>query len=382
MKDLTLSKSKLLLNVLIVCLILYFSQGPILPTTSQISKLILICIILISVYYALKVITLNIRQSTFIWTWLLLISLNIFGYLLTIEYGEPNFGQIKTILIVTLPFYPFYYLSLKKLLKPSHLKFIFLTMIIVSILQFYYSIEEIRAIRDKENIVNNVSYYFVMLLPYIFLFRRKILAYVSLFIILFFVIQSAKRGALIVSLAATVVFIYYQIFTNSSKRIVRNLVIATIGLSCIFIYLYRLFLKNEFLVSRLNQIDEGGSGRSTIYSNLLSSWYNSDSIFNFIFGYGFRSSVDHSGTGNLAHNDWLEILINFGILGFLAYLSVLLSLVFCLFNKTIKREYKIILFSIILIWLLISFFSMFYTSMISVFLVILLAFILGDKERT
>lgn len=383
MKNFVVNKYSLIINLLLICLVVYFSQGPLLSVGSPIAQVSLILIIIVSLFFILKVITLKSKQPPFVWLWFFLILINILGYLFTSNIEEnSNFNQIKTIMIATLPFYPFYYLSRKGIIQRKDLIVIFLAGLVVSVLQFYYNKQSILAMRlsDREDVVNNIGYYFVMLFPYIFLFKKKLLSLLSLFIILIFVIQSAKRGALIVVLIGTTIFIYHQLFLQKSTHFIRKFVISAITLISISLYIYNYFLNNDYLIARLDQIDEGGSGRSVIYSNLLSSWYRSESISNFIFGYGFRSSVKYSGTGNLAHNDWLEMLINFGLLGFLIYFLLFVSLIYSIFSKATKTQNKVVILCITLMWLSTSLFSMFYTTTISVFLIILLAYLLGDNN--
>lgn len=383
MIKLRVNKDNVIIEVLLFCLLIYFSQGPVLPTGTIISQLALSIIILISFYFMLVVLTLKVKHPLFIWAWFLLIAINIIGYILTFDIIDSNYMDLmKTILISTLPFYPFYFFSTKKRLLKSHLIRFFLIMLFLAILQFYYNEENFLSalIDDDQNLVNNTGYYFVLLLPYTFLFKRKLLSYLSIFIILVFIIQSAKRGALIVSLSGSILFLYYQVFLQSSKNFIRNITFTTITLTSIILYLYNYFLSNDYLLTRLNQIDEGGSGRTIIYSNLLESWYNSNNIFNFIFGYGFRSSVNYSGTGNLAHNDWLEMLISFGLLGFVIYLFIFISLIYSIFSKNINMNSRVILICIITMWFLISLISMFYLSITSVFIIILLAYILGSNK--
>ncbi len=387
MINLKIKKDNLVIEVLLFCLIIYFSQGIVFATGTIVSQLALLLILLISSYFTLKVMTLRVSQTSFIWAWLLLISINVFGYIFvsTFKVIDASYlNMLKSILICTLPFYPFYYFSKKRSLLKTHLIRFFLIMVGVAILQFYSQKESILSTRisDREDVVNNAGYYFVMLLPYTLLFKKKILSYLSLFILLLFIVQSAKRGAIITALSFSIIFIYYQIFTQSSKHFVRNIATSTIILIFISSYLYNYFLNNDYLIARFNQIDEGGSGRNIIYYNLIESWYGSDNIINFIFGYGFKSSTNFSGTGNLAHNDWLELLINFGIFGFITYLFVFTSLISkIIFTKTIETVDRTIIICIICIWFFLSLFSMFYGNTIGVFIIILLAYTLGNSSK-
>lgn len=387
MTEFKVNKDSLVIEVLLFCLIIYFSQGVVFPTGTLISQIALLLILSLSSYFLLKVIGLGIKQKSFVWGWLCLIFINVIGYLFIYTFNIIDgsyLNSLKSILICTLPFYPFYYFSRKGRLLNSHFIRFFFVMLILSILHFFHEKEMILSARisDREDVVNNAGYYFVMLLPYVFLFKKKILSYLSLFIIILFTIMSAKRGAIITALSGSIIFIYYQIFTQSSKNFIRNMVSATIFFGIMSLYLFNYFMSNDYLITRFNNLSEGGSGRNIIYSNLIDSWYSSDNIINFILGYGFRSSIKYSGTGNVAHNDWLELLINFGLFGFLTYLFVFGSLIFNMFfSKRLSKLDRVIIICITCIWLLISLFSIFYSNTISVFLIILLAYILGNSNK-
>ncbi len=93
-------------------------------------------------------------------------------------------------------------------------------MLVVSIAQFYVYKAEISSIHqsDNENIVNNVVYTFVFLMPYLFLLKeRKLLSLLLSFVMLFFIIQGAKRGAMISGVIGMTFFAYYQLKTIDKK---------------------------------------------------------------------------------------------------------------------------------------------------------------------
>ena len=60
------------------------------------------------------------------------------------------------------------------------------------------------------------------------------------------------------------------------------------------------------------------SGRDTIYKDLYRLFFNTVSEFTILFGYGANATIKYLGIE--AHNDWLEILINNGLLGVFLYL--------------------------------------------------------------
>lgn len=68
----------------------------------------------------------------------------------------------------------------------------------------------------------------------------------------------------------------------------------------------------------LNQTLEGdSSGRDSIYSILWYAFLENGSLFHCLFGLGVDATI--SIAGNFVHNDWLELLINNGLLGIVLY---------------------------------------------------------------
>ena len=99
------------------------------------------------------------------------------------------------------------------------------------------------------------------------------------------------------------------------KSKIERYLLSFISITVVVFLGYRYYLNNEYLQYRLELAAQGDtSNRDIIYSNIWNTWLNSD-FFHLLFGYGFAAYLKLSGTGNFAHNDWLEILSNFGLLG-------------------------------------------------------------------
>lgn len=377
--------NKIFSNSLIFFIAIYFCQGVLYPAGFIIGKICVLIIILISSFYLFKVFLLKINKSFFCYSWLALIILNTLGFLFEGRFDGIYFSQYRNILISLLPFFPFYYFGLKGYLTEEKLLRLFILMLPISILSFYSSKNNIieSQISNTDNFVSNTAYLFVALLPYIFLFgKRKIIAILSLLIIIFFIIQSAKRGALITASIGAIIFIYYQFSIIDAKKRMQGYIFSFFALILILKFSIDLYQSNEYLVRRIEKIDEGGSGRNVIYYNLWNNWLQSNHILNYLFGFGFVSTILYSGTGNLAHNDWLELLTNFGLLGVLVYLLVFLSMIEMILVKGIKKNSKLILICIFLMSIIKTIISMYYTSTATIFSAILLGYICSQYIRS
>jgi len=258
-------------------------------------------------------------------------------------------------------------------------------MLVVQILQFFIKRNAILSagMPSAENVVNNIAYRFVALFPFVFLFqRKKLLSIIMTVIILYFVISGAKRGAFLVSMIILICFIFYQIKANNKNNSIGTFAGNTALIVIILIVLNRLYLQNQYLNSRLAALVQGNdSGRIIIYSNILNNWIKSDA-FHKIFGHGFAASIIMSGTGSYAHNDWLELLSNFGIVGIIVYIMVFYHGIRLAFNKNWNIDKRILAGTIIIAGFAISLFSMWYTSLGSYLYSMLLAYLIGSRSAS
>lgn len=377
-------KEKHIPFILLSLIILYFSQGALYTSGSIISQIALFLILGISSIFFIKTLFTK-NKELFYNAWSALLLINVIGFTFTGSLSNTfHFGMFKGILISSLPFYPFYYFAKKGTLTSRHLIVLFLIMLPVSILQFYYNKEQVlfNRISNNQDVVNNAAYMFVNLIPFLFLFkRRKIVSVVGMLILIFFIIQGAKRGAMLVGSFGLVLFLFYQLRTIDKKHRLKGYAITLLGIIVMIYYTYGSFLENEFLIKRMELLSEGGvSGRDIIYANIFNNWYNSDNLFNFLFGYGFAGS-QKLAYGSFAHNDWLELLSNFGILGVSIYMILFYSSFKLLRKSNWNPDKKIIFTTVVSMWFLITLFSMGYTSTDGYLRALLLAFLIGSKEK-
>lgn len=361
----------------------YFAQGALYPQGSIISQFFLLLILMISAFYFIYTLLLSDNKNLFYKTWTAFLFLNVIGYILTGNFSDPKeFGMFKGILLGFLPYYPVYYFAQRNVLESKHLIRFFILMLPVAILSYFFNASEILSSRAnlEDNIVNNMAYNFVALIPFVFLIKKnKILSIGLMAFLIFFIIQGAKRGALITGSVGLLIFLYYQLRTIEKKNRIRGFILTFIGICLLIFYAVDFFQKNEFLISRMQQLDEGGSGRSIIFAKIFSSWLDSENFLNLLFGYGFAASRELSGS--FAHNDWLELLSNFGLLGVTLYAVLFYTTGKYIFNRQWSKDKRLLMLAIVLSWLTISLFSMGYTNQSDAFFrAILLAYLIGNKK--
>lgn len=380
-----MKKNKFIQALLLFLFLVYFSQGLLYSKTFIISQIALASIILISIYYLIKTLIQNIYKSPFFWIWSLLLFLNFFGYLITGDLSNTDhFGMLKGILLSSLSFFPFYYFARTDCIEINFLKKIFIVLLPIMILRYYYLETQILSERISGNnmdVVNNTAYGFTVLIPFAFLFKKKkIIANVFMVIIMFFIIQGAKRGALITGVIGFLFFIYFQFQNIEKKHKVFNFLLLFFGIGFMIYYLLNFFQSNEYLLLRLASMEEGySSGRNIIYASILNGWMDGN-FLQLLFGFGFASSI--SFAGNFAHNDWLELLSNFGITGVMLYFILFYFGFRASFTKKWNKSKKIMLLCVMMMWLSTSLVSMGYTSLDNGYLrSIILACLIGSASK-
>jgi O-antigen ligase len=365
--------------------IVYNLKDILYPSGSFISKGSSIMIVLISGFYFIKTLLVSSKNNVYKW-WTLFFIINLLGYVFTSHLIKYDFtSRIFGILISSITFYPFYYFTQKNVLKSKHLIAFFYIMLPILVGQFYFNRSLILTITGSDNmdLVNNRAYSFVFILPFIFLIgRKRILSFITIFVIMFFIIQGAKRGAIITGFACFILFAYYQLRSLDEKKRIKGYFFILIALFLLSYFVYDLYVNNEYLVYRMTLISEGGSGRDVIYTNIFNAWWSSDNFLNLLFGFGFSASLELSGTGHFAHNDWLELLSNYGLLGVITYLALIVSVFKYALKPNIKIDNRMMIFAILAIWLITSMISMHYMSGSGYFKAMLLAYLINPQNET
>lgn len=167
---------------------------------------------------------------------------------------------------------------------------------------------------NKAGVVNAV-YYLVLIIPFLLIWKNKIIKMAFISVISIISIQSNKTTAILI-----IIFSLLICCTLSKNAVKKNFLIFII---CCATFLVALSLFIKFAGYNVNEIissdiSGGGNGRIDIWETLFSS-YKRGVFFQKLFGYGMNYSVKI--TGFSAHCDFFEVIISFGIIGFLIFIS-------------------------------------------------------------
>lgn len=377
---------KFISKLLFILIAVYFSQGVFYSQGAIISQLVLLGILGISLVYFVKSFFLKRSKPLLFKVWTLLLISNLLLYLFTADFSNPlHFSKLKGLLIITLPFYSFYYLSYLRVINKKYFVWMFVIILPVAIIQFYNQRAQVLLERNwTDNVVNNMAYFFVFLIPFLFFFKKKILSVMGALILMFFIIQGSKRGAILIGGIGLIFFAYYQLKNIDKKHRYRSYLFSMVALIALGYFTLDFYNQNEYLVTRIQTLSEGSySGRDYIYANIFNAWFTSNDLMNLLFGFGFGASLLLSKTGNWAHNDWLEGLAGLGLVGVIMYALLIYSAFILVYKNKWAFDKKMLLYAVMSIWFLSTLFSMnYYNATYSFFQYIILAYLAGSTENS
>ena len=186
---------------------------------------------------------------------------------------------------------------------------------------------------------NNLHHTSMYLLPLVFLslyfaarsssFIKKIIYSVAALAFAYFSLQTGSSKAVLGVIAGAAAAVFYLLTSKKGKinnKTTLLMIIAVFGAILFIIIKYKAVF--QFLVDYFVDIDGGGS-RQNIWSNALKVWTKSPIIG---FGPGSHTELYGIDHGADAHNTFLTVLLQTGLIGFVIYLSM--------WFKTIKLAFR------------------------------------------
>ena len=173
--------------------------------------------------------------------------------------------------------------------------------------------------KDVKETTNNMGYLFVALMPTVALFKNKIrIQYVILIFCMAFIMMGMKRGAIIIGAVSLIYFLYFNYRYNKNVSKIKVVGFSLLIIVAAFFITEYMIDSSDYFESRIEQTKNGSSsGRDKIYEHFWNHFKNELDSSKFLLGNGANATL---GIGiNYAHNDWLEIAINQGVLGLVIY---------------------------------------------------------------
>lgn len=127
----------------------------------------------------------------------------------------------------------------------------------------------------------------------------------------------ASRG---MSLAVSISIGTLILFSKVKNRI-KVFTIVSLFIFVLFLYTNQYF---DFLISRFNNDDGTGGNRTIIWAKKINAFWNEANVLNWLFGFGKDGGFKLGFYGGAStHNDYISILINYGVVGVFLFLKAI-----------------------------------------------------------
>ena len=362
----------------IIVWVLYYLQGVLYSSGGAISTGLLGINLLVSIYCAIKVWRMPNHPPYIKGLNLLVLMFSIYGFAHIINnpsvvhyavsgMSMQSYVYIKNIYLSLLPIYAFYYFSRMGYLTKGRLQaWSIIFLISVAISYFRLQQEELEALAmsgsSAEEITNNAGYLFLSCIPLLVLYRGKPLIQIAaLAFVMVFILMGMKRGAIAIGVVVSAYFMW-QTIRNSKGKTKFAFIVLSIGIciGAVFFFIY-MMNTNDYMMKRIEQTLEGdSSGRDSIYSFFWTYFTEKANFIHYLVGRGANGTLEIYY--NYAHNDWLEIAVNQGLLGIIIYTIYWINL-FNTWRQSTNIEAKTILALIGIIYFAQTLFSMSYGDM-------------------
>lgn len=336
-------------NIYTIVWCLYYMQGTLYPEGSAISQGLLALFLLMSVYYVSKVLQMLYKHKVIKAFLYLALMFGIYGLLrlgaettgwLRINSATDYFKEYE---ISILPVFAFYYFAMTKRINGQwfyNMSFLFLLTACAS---FFYQEAQALLITWRGETTNNAGYFVLSLMPVVVFLRKKpLVQYAFLLVIFYLVVCGMKRGAIVGAILGCGYFVWKS---YSSAKGTRKILYILLGVGAIIasvMYFEYQLATSDYMQLRLEQTKSGDmSERENMYPEYLDYYFSHASIVEYLFGYGADGTLKNMG--DFAHQDWIETLMNQGLLGIILLLNYWVTIIFVTIKCYIKRYSNITL---------------------------------------
>ena len=169
----------------------------------------------------------------------------------------------------------------------------------------------------------STAYYTLFFLPFALASKQKTIKWGGIFLVLYTILLSMKRTGFIAFIAGIVVFIIAQ-YKATPKKSLRRVFALLSGVIMILVIYFFIAQNTQGSYSVLDRLaatgDADSEGRTDVWKITLDMIRHSDSI-QWLFGHGFDTVLENSPLKLSAHNDFLEVIYDYGLCGLALYLA-------------------------------------------------------------
>lgn len=181
----------------------------------------------------------------------------------------------------------------------------------------------------------DASYLMLAVYPWILVWKRKLTSFLVTPVLIVSVLASIKRGAIISLVAVLASSVFAAYLTRSRQRTCASFMKTIILIACCAVAVTVAFQYYGDLILRRFSPEAGLSNREDIYAKAIEQIYCA-SLSEMAFGRGALSTLRLEGW--YAHNDWLQLVLDYGFVIAFLYLLINLCILAILIRHILHRS--------------------------------------------
>lgn len=245
-------------------------------------------------------------------------------YAIALVYGlatNQNVNNYYVMWFIICPTSAWFYYSAVVIINPSLketlIKISFWALVVFVGISLYFIPRSVRSNGLFSSL--NTSYYALLAYPMVMMNTSKVKRVLATLLMVIVVLLSMKRGG-IVSIALA--FVIYLLFATN-LGVFKKVMVVAVSIGALFYLIPKVDeMTNGTLTTRYEFSQGGGDeeGRATMYKVVWNA-FGSSGLMEQIFGHGLNAVVNNKVlSGDAAHNDYLEFIYDYGIIGLILLL--------------------------------------------------------------
>lgn len=257
---------------------------------------------------------------------------------------------------------------------------VFAVMVVMFVIQFARILTMILSLTDTAHLA--VAYFSMYILPLALLCESRLVKVALIIAVIVAIMTSMKRAgvvALILALLAYMVVSQYVADKLTPRHILYGS-FAVVGMGVLFFVLGSM--GEETLWERFENIgNDNGSGRTVVWAVTM-KMISELSMASLLVGEGYNAVLANSPLSFSAHNDFLEILYDYGIIGFVLYLFAIASVIWYALKMVLQKSpYAPNMVMMLVIYLILSLISHIAIYFWMSIVMLTFAYLIGNYER-
>ena len=231
-------------------------------------------------------------------------------------------GTLSHVAEIIMPLFVFYYFFQIAHIIEHRLVLIGIVIVYAFIVYAFIESYQLRVLlANTEYVRVGEVYSLFFLLPIFLMTKNKVVKIVSVIVVSIAMLFAMKRGGM-VSLAIGLLLYFIVNSIYETGKVQHKNVLSMLFVMVVLYFIVTFFMEDTLnnAMERMNSIGvDEGSDRVPVYETTWRMIINSDGL-SVIFGHGWNMVLKNSPLGYSAHNDFMECLYDFGMIGACFYL--------------------------------------------------------------